>query len=99
MNFIIGRIPMKKDYKIRLVTFNRLAIYILTFLVLLSLAFLLTNFWKDWDYTLYKNVYLDKTTATDKLSDKIVIVNIEKPNLTARKAHAHFKELPLVSSI
>lgn len=77
---------MKKDYKIKIVTFNRLAIYILTFLVLLSLTFLLTNFWKDWDYSFYKSVYLDETTAADKLSEKIAIVNIEKPNLDSKSA-------------
>ncbi len=70
----------------KLLTFKRLAIYLLTFLLLLTVSFLLTDFWKDLDTGIYKKIYVDKEGMKDKLSDKIAVVDIEKPNLDSKDA-------------
>jgi hypothetical protein len=65
-------------------TFKRLAIYLLTFFVLLIIALTLTTFWKEWDTAFYKKVYMDESNAASKLSSNIAVVKIVKPNLDSK---------------
>lgn len=76
---------MKVSYNMKLLTLKRLAIYLITFFTLLILMLLLTNFWKQWDTSFYKSVYIDESTAASKLSSDITVVNIEKPDLDSKK--------------
>ena len=69
-----------------MVTLKRLAIYVLTFLILLITLIALTNFWKSWDYSVYKAVYADESGASAKLSEKIAVIDIEKPQLDSNSA-------------
>ena len=43
-----------------------------------------SGFWKQWDKELYKKVYIDVNSAASKLSENIVVVNIEKPELDSK---------------
>ena len=65
-------------------TFKRLAIYLITFLTLLIIGLTLTTFWKNWDTAFYKKVYMDESNAAAKLSSRIAVVNIIKPNLDSK---------------
>ena len=68
----------------RTLTFKRLAIYIFTFLILLILGLSITSFWKKWDTTFYKKVYMDDSNAAAKLSSRIAVVKIVKPDLDSK---------------
>ncbi len=70
----------------KLLTLKRLAIYLLTFFAILTVSFALTSFWKQWDRGIYKMLYMESSSAKEKLSDKIVVVDIEKPNLDSKDA-------------
>ncbi len=70
----------------KLLTFKRLAIYLLTFFAILTICFVLTDFWKQWDRGIYKSLYMDTDSASEKLSDKIAVVDIEKPDLDSKDA-------------
>ncbi len=70
----------------KLLTLKRLAIYLLTFFAILSVSFALTSFWKQWDRGIYKMLYMDSDSAKEKLSNKIAVVDIEKPNLDSKDA-------------
>lgn len=70
----------------KLLTFKRLAIYLLTFFAILTISFVLTDFWKQWDKGIYKMLYMDTGSVKEKLSDKIAVVDIEKPNLESKDA-------------
>ncbi|MFD1616062.1 toll/interleukin-1 receptor domain-containing protein [Gelatiniphilus marinus] len=65
-------------------TLKRFAIYLITFFTLLIVALTITKFWKDWDYAFYKKVYMNESDAASKLSSRIAVVNIEKPNLDSK---------------
>jgi len=70
----------------KLLTFKRLAVYLLTFFVALSIAFALTDFWKQWDISIYQKLYVNADAVGNNLSDKIAVVNIEKPDLDSKDA-------------
>lgn len=69
-----------------LLTLKRLAVYLLAFFVILGVTLALTSFWKQWDRDIYKMLYMDNSSAGDKLSGKIVVINIEKPDLPSKDA-------------
>lgn len=70
-----------------MITFKRLAIYLFTFLViLLVFVIVMPDFWKKWDYSVYKSVSVDEKNAAEKLSKKIAVINIEKPDLNSNSA-------------
>lgn len=71
----------------KLLTIQRLAVYLLTFFVILAISIIVLNdFWKQVDHVIYKALYMDAGEATEKLSPKIVVVDIEKPNLDSKDA-------------
>lgn len=71
----------------KLLSIERLAIYLLTFFAILAISFILLNgFWKQLDHGIYKVLYMDNAEAQEKLSPKIVVVDIEKPNLDSKDA-------------
>ena len=70
----------------KLLTLERLGIYLLTFFAILSVSFALTSFWKQWDHSIYKMLYMDSDSAKEIPSAKIVVVDIEKPNLDSKDA-------------
>ncbi|OBX25080.1 toll/interleukin-1 receptor domain-containing protein [Gelidibacter algens] len=70
----------------KFITFKRLAIYLITFFVLLGLSLTLTSFWKQWDASLYGTLYIDADAYERNLSDQIVVVNIEKSDLDSKDA-------------
>ncbi|PTM09674.1 MAG: hypothetical protein DA407_05255 [Bacteroidetes bacterium] len=68
----------------RTLTFKRLAVYLLTFFILLIIGLTLTTFWKKCDTAFYKKVYMDESNAASKLSSNIAVVKIVKPNLDSK---------------
>ncbi|MCA0132131.1 toll/interleukin-1 receptor domain-containing protein [Winogradskyella alexanderae] len=70
----------------KIFTLKRLAVYLATFVIILLTLILATSFWKSWDYSLYKTVYIDKESVAEKLSQNIAIVNIERPDLDSKSA-------------
>lgn len=83
----------------KLLTFKRLAIYLLTFFAILTISFLLTDFWKQWDRGIYKALYMDSDSATEKLSDKIAVIDIEKPDLDSKDASLEVFRKRIISFI
>ncbi len=68
----------------KLLTIKRLAIYLITYFILLILLLLLTSFWRQMDTALYKSVYMDTGSAASRLSEHIAVVHIEKPLLDSK---------------
>lgn len=73
-------------FNMKFITLRRLAIYLITFFVLLTLSLTLTSFWKQWDAYLYGKLYLDAEAYQNNLSDQIAVVHIEKPDLDSKDA-------------
>ncbi|QAA82539.1 toll/interleukin-1 receptor domain-containing protein [Aequorivita sp. H23M31] len=69
-----------------LLTLKRLAVYLLTFFVILGLSFAFAGIWKQWDRGIYRSLYMDNDSATEKLSGKIMVVDLEKPEMDSKDA-------------
>jgi len=53
----------------------RLAVYLILFVVLLSLLATLTDFWQDIDFAVYRNFYLEDSDSIE-LTDDIILIDI-----------------------
>jgi hypothetical protein len=58
-----------------MLTIKRLAIYLLTFVLILSVFASLTEFWRSADYLVYRNLYLDDSEEIS-LPGKIALIDI-----------------------
>jgi hypothetical protein len=56
-------------------TLKRLGIYLLIFIVLLSISATLTKFWQELDYAVYRNLYFEGANNV-QLTDDIVLVDL-----------------------
>lgn len=54
-------------------TLGRLGIYLITFIIVVTVLVFVTDFWKSIDYFVYKTFYLDKSESIDLRSDIVLI--------------------------